>query len=120
MAGVLECLLSQRIYVGNLPYSATEEEVEKLFSTHGEVLSCALPTDRDTGRPRGFGFIEMSKEDAAKAIQALDGNDFGGRALNVNEARPRQDRGGGGGGYGGGGGGGGYGGGGGGGYGGGR
>ena len=123
MAGVLECLLTQRIYIGNLPYSATEEEVEQLFSAHGEVLSCALPTDRDTGRPRGFGFIEMSNEDAAKAIQALDGNDFGGRALNVNEARPRQDRGGGGGGgggYGGGGGGGGYGGGGGGGYGGGR
>ena len=78
--------------------------MEKLFSAHGEVLSCALPTDRDTGRPRGFGFIEMSNEDAAKAIQVLDGTDFGGRSLNVNEARPRQDRGGGG--YGGGGGGG--------------
>lgn len=54
MAGVLECLLSQRIYIGNLPYTATEEEVEQLFSAHGEVLSCALPTDRDTGRPRGL------------------------------------------------------------------
>ena len=94
MAGVLECLLTQRIYIGNLPFSATEEEVEKLFSAHGEVISCALPTDRDTGRPRGFGFIEMSNEDAAKAIQALDGNDFDGRTLNVNEARPRQDSGG--------------------------
>ena len=94
MAGVLECLLTQRIYVGNLPFSATEEQVEQLFSAHGEVISCALPTDRDTGRPRGFGFIEMSNEDAAKAIQALDGNDFDGRTLNVNEARPRQDSGG--------------------------
>ncbi|MDA0351648.1 MAG: RNA-binding protein [Chloroflexi bacterium] len=106
--------MSQRIYVGNFPYSATEEEVEKLFGQYGEVISCALPTDRETGRPRGFGFVEMSNEDAAKAIQALDGTDFGGRSLAVSEARPREDRGGsrgggGGGGYGGGGGGGGYG-----------
>ena len=110
--------LTQRIYVGNLPFSATEEEITQLFSQHGEVLSCALPTDRDTGRPRGFGFVEMSPEDAAKAIQTLDGQDMGGRQLTVNEARPRQSRGGGGGGGGGygGGGGGGYGGGGGGGY----
>jgi len=105
--------MSQRIYVGNFPYSATEEEVEKLFGQYGEVISVALPTDRETGRPRGFGFVEMSNEDATKAIQALDGADFGGRALAVSEARPRQDRGtgggGGGGGYrGGGGGGGGY------------
>ena len=78
--------------MGNLPYTASEEEVEKLFATYGEVLSCALPTDRDTGRPRGFGFIEMSNEDAAKAIQGLDGTDLGGRSLNVNEARPREDR----------------------------
>jgi len=104
--------MSQRIYVGNFPYSATEEEVEQLFGQHGEVISVALPTDRETGRPRGFGFVEMSNEDAAKAIQALDGTDFGGRNLAVSEARPRPDRGGGGGGgggYGGGGGGGGYG-----------
>ena len=107
--------MSQRIYVGNFPYSATEEEVEQLFGQHGEVISVALPTDRETGRPRGFGFVEMSNEDAAKAIEALDGTDFGGRSLAVSEARPRQDRdagGGGGGGYrggGGGGGGGGYG-----------
>ena len=103
--------MSQRIYVGNFPYSATEEEVEQLFGQHGEVISVALPTDRETGRPRGFGFVEMSNEDAAKAIQALDGADFGGRSLAVSEARPRQERGGGGGGggYGGGGGGGGYG-----------
>ncbi len=106
--------MSQRIYVGNFPYTATEEEVEQLFGQHGEVISVALPTDRETGRPRGFGFVEMSNEDAAKAIESLDGTDFGGRSLAVSEARPRQDRdaGGGGGGYrggGGGGGGGGYG-----------
>jgi RNA recognition motif-containing protein len=118
--------LVQKIYVGNLPFSAREEDVESLFAQYGEVVSVALPTDRETGRVRGFAFIEMSNEDAAKAINALNGTDFGGRALNVNEARPREGGGGGGGrGYGGGGnrggggggyGGGGYGGGGGGGY----
>ncbi|MEX2445826.1 MAG: RNA-binding protein [Dehalococcoidia bacterium] len=97
--------MTQRIYVGNLPFSATEGEVSELFAQYGEVVSCALPNDRETGRPRGFGFVEMSDEDARKAIQALDGNDFGGRALRVNEAQPRENRGGGGGGYGGGGGG---------------
>ena len=90
--------MTQRIYIGNLPYTATEDEVRDLFSQHGEVVSCALPTDRETGRPRGFGFIEMSNEDGRKAIEALDGQDFGGRQLRVNEARPREDRGGGGGG----------------------
>jgi cold-inducible RNA-binding protein len=90
--------LSQRIYVGNLPFSAEAADVEKLFANHGEVISVALPTDRETGRPRGFGFIEMSNEDAAKAIRALDGQDFDGRALRVNEAEPRENRGGGGGG----------------------
>ena len=89
--------------------------MSELFAQYGEVVSCALPNDRETGRPRGFGFVEMSDEDAKKAIQALDGKDFGGRALRVNEAQPRESRGGfgggGGGGYGGGsrGGGGGYG-----------
>ena len=103
--------MTQRIYVGNLSFSATEAEVSELFAQYGEVVSCALPTDRETGRPRGFGFVEMSNEDAKKAIQALDGKDFGGRSLRVNEAQPREARGGGGGGgYGGsGGGGGGYG-----------
>ena len=97
--------MAQRIYVGNLPFTATEAEVEELFAAHGEVISVALPTDRETGRPRGFGFVEMADADAAKAIDALNGRDFGGRALNVNEARPRESggRGGGGGGYGGGG-----------------
>ncbi len=89
--------MAQKIYVGNLPYEAEEASVRDLFATHGEVISVALPTDRETGRPRGFGFIEMSSEDATKAIQALDGTDFGGRSLNVNEARPRGEGGGGGG-----------------------
>ena len=89
--------MAQKIYVGNLPYEAEEASVRDLFATHGEVISVALPTDRETGRPRGFGFIEMSTEDAAKAIQALDGTDFGGRSLNVTEARPRGEGGGGGG-----------------------
>lgn len=86
----------------------------ELFSQHGEVISCSLPKDRETGRPRGFGFVEMSDDDARKAIEALDGQDFGGRSLRVNEAQPRERRdfgggggGGRGGGYGGGGGGGG-------------
>ena len=89
--------MPQKIYIGNLPFSASEEDLRTLFTAHGEVLSCALPLDRETQRPRGFGFVEMSKEDAAKAISALDGNDMDGRALRVNEARPREDRGGGGG-----------------------
>jgi cold-inducible RNA-binding protein len=99
--------LTQRIYVGNLPFSATEAEVSEVFAQYGEVVSCSLPKDRETGRPRGFGFVEMADEDAKKAIQALDGKDMGGRALRVNEAQPREQRsfgGGGGGGYGGGGG----------------
>ena len=110
--------LNQRIYVGNLPFSSREDDVRELFAQYGEVLSVVLPTDRETGRPRGFGFVEMSGEDATKAIDALNGKDFGGRALNVNQAREREERprGGGGGGRYGGGGGGGYGGGAGGGY----
>jgi len=103
--------LTQRIYVGNLSFDSTERDVSELFSQFGTVVSCALPTDRETGRVRGFGFVEMADEDAKKAIQSLDGKDLGGRALRVNEAQPREQRGGGGGGggYGGGGGGGGYG-----------
>ena len=90
-----------KIYVGNLPFSATEREVTELFATCGEVQSVALPTDRETGRPRGFGFVEMDDESARKAIATLNGRDLGGRALNINEAKPRE-AGGGGGGYGGG------------------
>ena len=94
--------MAQRIYVGNLPFSSSEDDVHALFSGYGTVLSCALPTDRDTGRPRGFGFVEMEDADASKAIDALNGQDFQGRTLTVNEARPRREGGGGGGGGGGG------------------
>jgi cold-inducible RNA-binding protein len=102
-----------KIYVGNLPFSATESEVRDLFAQHGTVETVALPTDRETGRPRGFGFVEMPQAEATKAIEALNGFTMGGRQLRVNEAqdRPRTGGGGrpGGGGYrGGGGGGGGY------------
>jgi RNA recognition motif-containing protein len=85
-----------KIYVGNLPFSATEEAVRSLFAQHGTVESVALPTDRDTGRPRGFGFVEMSSADAARAIQNLNGHDMGGRQLKVNAAedKPRKSGGG--------------------------
>jgi len=111
-----------KIYVGNLPFSATESEIRDLFAQHGTVDSVALPTDRETGRPRGFGFVEMPQADAQKAMEALNGFNMGGRPLRVNEAQDRPRTGGGGGRPGGGGGGGrsggggGYGGGGGGGY----
>ena len=88
-----------KIYVGNLPYSATEDELRELFSAHGEVSSVSLVNDRETGRPRGFGFVEMTGDEAAAAIQALDGSQMGGRTLKVNEARPRENGGGGGGGF---------------------
>jgi RNA recognition motif-containing protein len=78
----------QKIYVGNLPFDATERDLSAAFARFGEVVSIALPTDRETGRPRRFGLIEMSSEDATKAIAGLNGKDFGGRALNVNEVRP--------------------------------
>jgi RNA recognition motif-containing protein len=84
-----------KIYVGNLPFSADEESVRTLFSQHGTVDSVALISDRDTGRPRGFGFVEMSKSDAARAIQNLNGHDLDGRALKVNEAQEKQRSGGG-------------------------
>ena len=98
------------IYVGNLPWSYSNDDLERLFEGHGVVTSANVIMDRATNRSRGFGFVEMeSDEDARKAIQELEGTDIGGRKLTVNEARPRQPRsgGGGGGGYGGGGGGGG-------------
>ena len=95
-----------KLYVGNLPFSATEDTVRALFAPHGSVEKVALINDRETGRPRGFGFVEMSSADAQKAMQALNGQDFGGRPLKVNEAQEKpRGGGGGGGGYGGGGGG---------------
>jgi RNA recognition motif-containing protein len=78
-----------RIYVGNLPFSATEQEVSDLFATYGTVQQVSLPTDRETGRKRGFGFVEMDDADARRAIENLDGVDLGGRQIRVNEARAR-------------------------------
>ena len=95
-----EYFLVTKLFVGNLPFSATEDAVRALFAQHGTVESLALITDRDTGRPRGFGFVEMPNADASRAMQALDGKDFGGRALKVNEAKAREGGGGGGGGRG--------------------
>ena len=94
-----------KLFIGNLPFSATEQSVRALFEPHGTIESLALINDRETGRPRGFGFIEMSSDDAAKAAQALNGQDFDGRALKVSEAQSKP-RNGGGNGYSGGGGGG--------------
>jgi hypothetical protein len=117
--------LGKKLYVGNLPFSASEDEIRELFERHGAVDKVSVITDRETGRPRGFAFVEMGEgANADAAIQALDGRDFGGRSLRVNEAQDRRGGGGGGGGggrggyggggggrggYGGGGGGGGYG-----------
>ncbi len=100
-----------RIYVGNLPFRTNSEELREIFAEHGEVQDCVIPVDRDSGRSRGFGFVDMDDEEARNAITALDGYDMDGRQLRVNEARPRGGGGGGGGGGyrgGGGGGGGGY------------
>ena len=83
-----------KIYVGNLPFSATDAEVRELFAQHGTVESVSLITDRDTGRPRGFGFVEMSNADASRAMQELNGKDFEGRALRVSEAQEREQSGG--------------------------
>jgi RNA recognition motif-containing protein len=106
--------VGRKLYVGNLPFSATEEDITAKFATCGTVESAKLITDRDTGRSKGFGFVEMSSDaEAQAAIDKLNGQDYGGRPMTVNEARPQQKKGprpGGGGGYGGGGyGGGGYG-----------
>ena len=97
--------MGSKLYVGGLPYSATQEEFTDLFSAHGTVASANIISDKFTGQSRGFGFVEMSSEDEAKAaIEALNSTEFGGRTLTVNEARPQAPRTGGGG-YGGGGGG---------------
>jgi len=94
-----------KLFVGNLSFDTTEDSLRTLFSQHGAVESVKLISDRDTGRPRGFGFIEMSNADASRAMQALNGKDFEGRSLKVNEAQERSAGGGGGGHRGGGGGG---------------
>jgi cold-inducible RNA-binding protein len=87
-----------KIYVGNLPFTTTDAELRTLFAAHGTVESVSLPTDRETGRPRGFAFVEMSQADASRAIQNLNGKELGGRPLRVNEAQDRPRAGGGGGG----------------------
>ena len=84
-----------KLYVGNLPFESTDEGVNALFSKHGTVEKVSLITDRDTGRPRGFGFVEMSTADASRAVQALNGTDFEGRTLKVSEAQERERSGGG-------------------------
>ena len=79
-----------KLYVGNLPFTATEDSVRALFAQHGAIDSLALITDRETGNPRGFGFIEMANADAARAMQALNGADFEGRPLRINEAQSKE------------------------------
>jgi cold-inducible RNA-binding protein len=92
-------VLSKKIYVGNLSFDATEEQVNELFAQYGKVDSVAMITDRDSGRFRGFSFVEMEDSAANAAIKALNDTEMDGRVLRVNEARPREERGGGNGGY---------------------
>src|SRR4029453_15744546 len=95
--------MATKLYVGNLSFRTTSDELREAFSTVGTVESASVIEDRETGRSRGFAFVEMAKlEEGAAAIEAFNGKDFGGRNLTVNEAKPRTDRGGGRGGYGGG------------------
>lgn len=95
--------MTKKVYVGNLSFSATEDQVRRLFEEFGDIQSIAMINDRDTGRFRGFAFVEMEDSAANAAIKALNGKEVDGRELSVNEARPREERSGGGGGYGGGG-----------------
>ncbi len=91
--------MSKKLYVGNLPFTATEDELRTLFERHGSITSVNVITDRETGRSRGFGFVEMDEASAADdAMRALDGSDMGGRSLRVNEAQDKRGGGGGGGG----------------------
>lgn len=94
-----------KLYVGGLPFSTTDDELADAFGAHGKVASAKVITDRDTGRSKGFGFVEFENDDEGKAAEAaMNESDLGGRTIRVNEARPPQNRGGGGGGFGGGGG----------------
>ncbi len=91
--------MSKKIYVGNLPFSSSEDDLKDIFGRHGTVASVNIITDRETGRPRGFAFIEMDESSSADdAIRSLDGSDLGGRNIKVNEAQDRRGGGGGGGG----------------------
>ncbi|EPR42268.1 RNP-1 like RNA-binding protein [Desulfovibrio sp. X2] len=87
--------MSKKLYVGNLPFSATNDEIRDLFAAHGEVISVNLINDRETGRPRGFGFVEMDEAGAQAAMQALNGANLGGRTLKVNQAEEKPRTGGG-------------------------
>ncbi len=84
--------MTKSLYVGNLPWSATNEQVHSLFAEYGPVVSVKLVSDRETGRARGFGFVEMEEPGATAAVEALDSVSFGGRTLRVNEAKPREPR----------------------------
>jgi cold-inducible RNA-binding protein len=85
--------MAVKLYVGNLPYNTTGADLNELFAQHGTVVSSDVITDRDSGRSKGFGFVEIEEEDKAKAaIEALNGQEYGGRNLVVNEARPREER----------------------------
>lgn len=82
-----------KVFVGGLPFSTTDDELREAFAVHGEVVSARVVTDRETGRSKGFGFVEMADETAGKAaLNALNNSDFGGRTIKVDEARPREDR----------------------------
>ncbi len=82
--------MTKTLYVGNLPWSTTSEELIEFFSRYGNVIGSRIITDRETGRSRGFGFVEVAEEDAGRLAEELNGSDFNGRSLTVNEARPRQ------------------------------
>lgn len=82
--------MSKKMYVGNLAFQSTEDDIQKLFGEYGEVLSVNLITDRETGRSRGFAFVEMNDDDAKSAMETLDGTELDGRSLRVNEAKPRR------------------------------
>jgi cold-inducible RNA-binding protein len=86
-----KCRIFMNIYVGNLPFSTTQEELSQIFSEYGQVQSAKIIVDRETGRSKGFGFVEMSETAARKAITELDEAEFGGKQLTVNEARPRRN-----------------------------
>jgi RNA recognition motif-containing protein len=82
-----------KVFVGGLPFSTTDDELREAFAVHGEVVSARVVTDRETGRSKGFGFVEMADDTAGKAaLNALNNSDFGGRTIKVDEARPREDR----------------------------
>jgi len=86
--------VTKTVYVGNLPWATTQDDLTALFGAYGEIISARIATDRETGRSRGFGFVEMPADAADAAIAALNGSDYGGRPLTVNEARPRENGGG--------------------------